>query len=281
MDIKLGILGSETTFSYVNVNYNTIKPKSEHALISGRIKFQEAYDSHRVYSFEFVYLTYAEKTTLEKIFLLCKFTDSEIEFSSINILRYGDSTKEAILEGILSNFGEADENDISYFYFMGHGGVKDYQPIFCPTDYTGSIESAITLKELETTFDMIKGTKILFFESCHSGNFIEKGNEDYFKIFNSKIIDVFRGKKAFNKDTYQVITSSKGSQYTWYCGNRSYFMMGLKYGCQNLSADTDKDYIIDLTELHIFVVDWVENHTDKPQDTQIYPEGSTFPIIEY
>ena len=70
MEIKLGLLDLETDFYYVNVNYNTIVPKSEHALISGGIKFQEAYDSHRVYSFEFVYLTYAEKTTLETIFLL-------------------------------------------------------------------------------------------------------------------------------------------------------------------------------------------------------------------
>ena len=70
MDIKLGILGYETDFHYVNVNYDTIKPKSEHGVISGGVKFQEAYNSHKIYSFEFVYLTYAEKIDLEAIFVL-------------------------------------------------------------------------------------------------------------------------------------------------------------------------------------------------------------------
>lgn len=79
MDIKLGILGYETDFHYVNVNYDVVKPKSEHALISGGIKFQEAYDSHRVYSFEFVYLTYAEKVLLESIFVLSNILNVQLE----------------------------------------------------------------------------------------------------------------------------------------------------------------------------------------------------------
>jgi hypothetical protein len=85
MIIELGILGVETTFSYVNVNYNTIKPKSEHALISGNVRFQEAYNSHRIYSFEFVYLTYAEKTNLEAIFLLSDILNVKFETEDFDI----------------------------------------------------------------------------------------------------------------------------------------------------------------------------------------------------
>ena len=210
---------------------------------------------------------------LNEIFSACKFTNNEIEFSSIDILRGSDSTKEAILDGILSTFGEANEDDVSYFYFMGHGGVRDGQPIFCPTDYTGCICSAITLEELETTFDMIQGTKILFLESCHSGNFIEKD-------FNTKIINTFQT-KAFNKGNYQVITSCKGTQYSWYYGVMSYFTMGLYQGCLDLKADYNGNEIVDLSELYIYTVDWVNDHTTKSQDAQIYPEGSIFPIIEY
>lgn len=79
MIIKLGVLGSETTFSYVNVNSDTIKPKSEHALISGGIKFQEAYNFYKVYSFEFVYLTYDEKVILEAIFVLSNILNVQLE----------------------------------------------------------------------------------------------------------------------------------------------------------------------------------------------------------
>lgn len=79
MIIKLGILGSETDFNFVNVNDDTIKPKSEHALISGEIKFQEAYNSYKVYSFEFVYLTYAEKVDLGAIFVLSDILNVQFE----------------------------------------------------------------------------------------------------------------------------------------------------------------------------------------------------------
>ena len=211
---------------------------------------------------------------MNEIFSDCKFTNREIEFSLINTLRGSDSTKEAILEGILSIFGEADENDISYFYFMGHGGVKYGHPIFCPTDYTGCIHSTIKLEELEATFDMIQGTKILFLESCHSGNFIEKD-------FNTKIIDTFRMNRAFNKDNYQVITSCAGNQFSYYHGVMSYFTMGLYQGCLDLKADYNGNEIIDLSELYTYIVDWVSVHTPQNQDAQMYPDGSTFPIIKY
>ena len=210
---------------------------------------------------------------LNDIFSDCRFTNNNIEFLSINILRGNDSTKEGILDGILSIFGEADENDISYFYFMGHGGTRDGHPIFCPTDYTGCICSAIKLEELETTFDVIQGTKILFLESCHSGNFIEKD-------FNDKIINTFQT-KAFNKDNYQVVTSSKGNQYSWYHGVMSYFTMGLYQGCLDLKADYNGNEIVDLSELYVYTVDWIADHTTKNQDAQMYPDESTFPIIEY
>ena len=85
MIIKLGILGSETTFNFVNVNYNTIKPNSEHNLISGLIKFQEAYNSYRVYSFEFVYLTYAEKIALEAIFVLSNILNVQFETEAYGV----------------------------------------------------------------------------------------------------------------------------------------------------------------------------------------------------
>lgn len=85
MIIKLGILGLETTFNFVNVNDDTIKPKSEHALISGEIKFQEAYNSYKVYSFEFVYLSYAKKVILEGILNLSDILNVQFENESYGV----------------------------------------------------------------------------------------------------------------------------------------------------------------------------------------------------
>lgn len=67
MDIYLGPLGSETLIHFVNVNHDTIKPKSEHVTCSGEVKVQKADNSYKVFSFEFVYLTKAELTALEAI----------------------------------------------------------------------------------------------------------------------------------------------------------------------------------------------------------------------
>jgi len=85
MIIKLGILGSEIVFDYVNVNFDTVKPKSEHALISGGVKFQEAYNSHKIYSFEFVYLTYEEKIVLESIFVLSNILNVQLEVEGYEV----------------------------------------------------------------------------------------------------------------------------------------------------------------------------------------------------
>jgi len=85
MDIKLGILGSEMIFHFVNVNYDTIKPKSEHGLISGGVKFQEAHNSYKVFSFEFVYLTYAEKIALEAIFILPDILNVKLETEGYSV----------------------------------------------------------------------------------------------------------------------------------------------------------------------------------------------------
>jgi len=127
MIIKLGILGSEITFNFVNVNYDRVKPNSEHALISGAIKFQEANNSYRVYSFEFVYLTYAQKVILEGIFALSNILNVQFEtedydidhgikfrnpFSAIRSQRYPPGY-EATIIGVEVGFEVAPEVTIS------------------------------------------------------------------------------------------------------------------------------------------------------------------------
>lgn len=209
----------------------------------------------------------------------CKFGEEEIEFLVIDELVDRDATKEAVLSSIISTFTDVDENDISYFYWFGHGGDKYNQAYLCPTDYNGTIESSITLEDLETTLDTILGTKVIFIEACHSGNFIERD-------FNSRIIDVFRNSRALNKDNYQVLTSCKGSQV---CYERQglnpygYFNMAFHKGCKGFAADTDENRIITLLEMRDYIEEWIRNHQNSciRPEVQMYPDDSTFPIIEY
>ena len=61
---------------------------------------------------------------LKSLFSHCKFGEEETEFAIIERLVDHNATKENILNGILETFAGADDNDVSYFYYMGHGGTK-------------------------------------------------------------------------------------------------------------------------------------------------------------
>lgn len=218
---------------------------------------------------------------LENLFNKCKFGEEEIEFVSIKKLVDHNATKENILNGIASTFGEAKSDDVSYFYYMGHGGVKDGIPVVTPTETKFTLETSITVHELESALSAISGIKVVFIESCHSGNFIDRGQDNFNKI----VINIFKQKTRdlINKENYQVLTSSKGEQYSWVHGIWSYFCRALLLGCQELNADTDGDEVVDLTELYIYIQEWVTENLSqcKEQDVQIYPDNSTFPIVEY
>jgi len=64
MDIKLGVLGSETTFHYVNILVEENKAKTEHVTIAGTVKMQEAANGFNTYSMIWLCLTKAEKNSL-------------------------------------------------------------------------------------------------------------------------------------------------------------------------------------------------------------------------
>jgi len=195
---------------------------------------------------------------LEDLFLQCKFGKEEIEFEIIEKLTNYEATKENILNGIVSTFAETDENDVSYFYYMGHGGVQGGIPIITPTDYP----TVITVHELEEYLSMIPGTKIVLLETCHAGNFIDKGMD-----FSLDLL---------NKEGYQVLASSAGSEYTWDSIYGSFFCKHLIEGCTDLQADNNEDGIVDISELYQYIKVNVTRQT-----VQVYPNGSTFSIVEY
>lgn len=211
---------------------------------------------------------YRNTEKLENLFNLCKFGEDEIGFEIIERLTNYDATKENILNGILDTFYNADDNDISYFYYMGHGGLRNSIPIITPTDFEYTLETAITVHELEEYLNMIAGTKVIFLETCHAGNFIDKSIE--LEAFTEFSLDLL------NKEGYQVLASSKGSEFSWDSYQGSYFCKYLIKGCENLTADKNEDEIIDMSELY----QYIKLNVTK-QTVQIYPDGSIFPIVEY
>ena len=206
--------------------------------------------------------------SLKELFGECKFGDKEIKFIAIETLVNLDATKENILNGILDVFADADDNDISYFYYMGHGGKINDIPVITPSDFTYNLVSAISVHELEEHLGMIPGTKVIFLETCHAGNFIDKSI--ILEPFTEFSLDLL------NKEGYQVLASSAGDQYTWDSENGSYFCNSFIEGCEDLQADTNEDGIVDISEMY----QYIKLNVTK-QTVQIYPDNSTFPIVEY
>jgi hypothetical protein len=241
------------------------------------------------------------------VFNHCKFGTDEVNFSSIVSLKDLSATKAAIINGIASTFSGADENDISYFYFSGHGA--EYLSIYylCPTNILlTSYDNDISVNELETALSAIQGTKVVILDSCFSGGFIGKRKEE--KIiskenlisFNDEIINVFsqaQTKGLLTTNQYKVLTACHSSQSCvewlphWIDNNPyGYFTAALCSGCGyddgNLYADINNDTKVSLNEAFEyieFLVPLLEmvDPWDNKQDIQVYPSGSNFTIVEY
>jgi hypothetical protein len=234
----------------------------------------------------------------------CKFGSSNTVFSIINdglIDLY--ATKTAILQGIASTFSGADDNDISYFYFSGHGNYGEgfSTSYICPTDYDGTVNFAISVDELESALSVIPGTKVVILDSCFSGGFIGKGKEE--KIiskeemvsFNDEIINVFsqaQSKGLLTTNQYKVLTACHYYQTSMDIPP-GLFTMVLCDGCGydgNYYADTDGNTKVSLNEAYVFIDEEIYNLNEylisigeEPflQDVQVFPENSDFTIVEY
>jgi hypothetical protein len=128
------------------------------------------------------------RQTLEQ----CKFGSLNSAFYIINELKDWDAAKTAIFDGISFTFSGADDNDISYFYFSGHGYLDTGSNIsyLCPSDTSLAIDTStmISVDELESVLSTIPGTKVVIIDSCHSGGFIGKGEGENGSV-NNKLTD--------------------------------------------------------------------------------------------
>ena len=239
----------------------------------------------------------------------CMFGPSNTPFSVIRYTTDWSATKSAILQGITNVFSEADYNDISYFYFSGHGIWENNTSYLCPTEanYYAPMSTYISVDELETALSAIPGTKVVFLDSCYSGGFIGKGkgeitiSQEELESFNDEIINVFsqaQSKELLTTNQYKVLTSC---HYYQECMGLSpttpgdfdpfgVFTMALCEGCGYLGsypADTNLDTKVSLQEAYLYIKLYVQDlsntypYLNIDQDVQVYPNNSTFTIVEY
>ena len=237
---------------------------------------------------------------IRQILQQCRFGTSNTIFLNISYLKNWQATKSNILQSISSTFSGADSNDISYFYFSGHGSRLGNTSYICPADMTSFVDSVISVNELEAALSAIPGTKVVFLDSCYSGGFIGKAidttssSKEILESFNDGVINIFsqaQPKELLTTNQYKVLTSC---HYYQECMELSpvtpgdfdpfgVFTMALCEGCGyygSYPADTNLDTGVSLQEAYLYVKDWVFSY-GIIQDVQIYPDNSTFTIVEY
>lgn len=239
----------------------------------------------------------------------CKFGLSNTGFSTISYLKDRQATKSNILQGIASTFSEADYNDISYFYFSGHGIRANNTAYLCPAEasYHAPMTNYVSVDELENALSAIPGIKVVFLDTCHSGGFIGKGkgeitiSQEELESFNDEIINVFsqaQSKGLLTTNQYKVLTACHYYQesmgiYPIVPGDfdpYGVFTIALCEGCGysgSYPADTNLDTMVSLQEAYLYVKSYVTEldaqipYIDITQDVQVYPNNSTFTIVEY
>jgi len=244
---------------------------------------------------------------IRQILQQCRFGTSNTTFSNIGYLKDWQATKSNILQSISSTFSGADSNDISYFYFSGHGSRLGNTSYIYPADITSFTYSAISVDELKAALSAIPGTKVVLLDSCHSGGFIGKGvreiqiSKEELESFNNEVINVFsqtQPKGLLTTNQYKVLTSCHYYQECMEIAPATpgdfdpfgVFTMALCAGCGysgSYPADTNLDTIVSLQEAYLYVRNWVAEldaqlpYISITQDVQVYPDNSSFTIVEY
>jgi hypothetical protein len=91
--------------------------------------------------------------------------------SHIHVITDTGATKAGIFDAISWLVSNTDENDISIFYFAGHGGRTS------SNEYLRAYDESISDIELDEKLDDVKGQLVVILDSCYSGGFIEEVGE--------------------------------------------------------------------------------------------------------
>ncbi len=202
----------------------------------------------------------------------------------------------SILSAISSTFSGADSNDVSLFYFSGHGTSSG--------QLVGTNNTYISPYKLRQALDAIPGTKIVLLDCCYSGAFINKSEdgEPSPAAFNSSVISAFssvpKGTTDLATSGYYVLTACTKAQTSstieLVSGHAfGAFTYGVCYGSgydswklswmSSMPADTNSNKAITLGEAYSVILNRVnyidnifiqQNMDPTGQSTQYYGSSS-------
>lgn len=221
------------------------------------------------------------------------FEDAEFyDMNSKEIRAKKDLTADEIIQEIRKTYRDSKENDINYFYFGGHGILKDDVAYITGIDVNNKADKGlISSHELRKELDKIKGTKVIILDSCHSGGFISRKrsivDDHALEDFNKAFIDEFKYSetRSFSGEEYKIITATSKEDLSWDVpvsedyGAGGEFSTALVDGLGFMGeykADKNKDGIITLSEIAVYTIINV-----KHSPVHVYPSNDDFVFYEY
>ncbi len=193
-------------------------------------------------------------------------------------------TRTKIRNGISWMASEADKNDVSLFFYAGHGG---YQTDVTPLDESDGNDEYICPEggnilddELNDWLSAVPGYKLVALDSCFSGGFIKADGAEVRSVPGLPRIDRTDGfredlcKKGFNVHT---ACDEDESAYGYAALNNGVFTYYLVQGLYG-PADSDSDGDIDSFEAHTYTRPKVISYTGGDQNPWRCA-GTTVPLI--
>lgn len=127
---------------------------------------------------------------------------------------------EEILSSIQTTFGSANYNDVSLFYYSGHGANSvdsDGNPTSYHAALVGTFQTYVSIARLKTELDKIPGKKVIIIDACHSGQFIGRdgtATQVSSAAFNSQVVNLFANDEQLSGDISRttVVLAADGSE---------------------------------------------------------------------
>lgn len=202
-----------------------------------------------------------------------------------------DASEYRVRSQISSTFASADSNDVSLFYYTGHGSSDGS---LITTDY-----GAISPSRLASWLKQVPGNVVVMLDSCYSGRVIDKAlgakavdAKDGANMFNSSVVAAFNEAEAevakagpMSNSKFKVLTACSQYELSWASQSRSFFSdalvsgVGFTYGGSRLSkapADTNKDKKLTLKECY----NYTRKRCGNRQHVQCYPSNSGFKLFQ-
>jgi hypothetical protein len=203
-----------------------------------------------------------------------------------SIVKVENRLKNEVFNDIENTFRNAKDNDVSYFYYSGHGSRDKETDTSYLCTVSENKDDFISVHELEQELRKIPGKKIVILDSCNSGGFIDKDfvakNNDEAKYYNDAIIKSFEGnaRDYLNRNNFKVLTASSANEYS-YESKVDKLGKFTKALCEGgglggqFLADADKDDQVTLMEAYNYLDDAIP----ATSHIQVYPYNDDFVIL--